>query len=80
MTGGCEEVEVVLDHAYGQPQMPAYPPKVDARIISHIVEYLTTGRAVERALIQVHSSNDGYRDDGLYKRSVFPKAEEVLRL
>lgn len=65
MTSGCEMVEVVLDHTYGQPQMPAYPSKVDAWIVSHKVEYLTTGRAVERALIQVHSSNDGYGDDRL---------------
>lgn len=51
MTGGCEEAEVVLDYTYGHPKMPAYPSKVDARIISYKVEYLTTGRTVKRALI-----------------------------
>ena len=80
MTGGSEPFEVVLHQTYGHPKIHAYPSKVDARIVPHKVEYLTTGRAVERALIQVHSSNDGYRDDGLHKRPGFPKAEEILRL
>ena len=80
MTSGSKPFEVVLHQTYGHPKIHAYPSEMDTWIIPHVFEYLTTGRAVERALIQVYSSNEGYRDDGLYKRSGFPKAEEILRL